>query len=169
MNDATARSLFIEYSDEIKTFLTRRINCPDTAADLTQEVFLRFMRAPDKQGKVHNMRAYLYKTAANIATNHFVDERRRQDLWKKAEDASPEQIETRTPESITYDGQRLKTVATALKELSPLAQQIFILTRIKGMKQQEVATKLDVHITTVEKNLSKAVRHCYASIMDSES
>ncbi len=106
MNDAKARSLFIDYSDEIKTFLARRINCPDTAADLTQEVFLRFMRAPDQCDKIHNIRAYLYKTAANIAANHFVDERRRQELWRKAEETAPEQVETRTPEVITYNVQR---------------------------------------------------------------
>ncbi len=38
--------------------------------------------------------------------------------------------------------------------LSPLAQQIFIRTRTEGMKQAEVAAKLNIHITTVVKNLA---------------
>jgi len=167
MKSLAISALFTNYQKEIKTFLNRRTNCEHTAEDLTQEVYLSLMKnekSPQKSN-IDNIRAYLYKTAKNIAINHHVAEQRRKALWQ----VSTETIEinnTITPERVISDTQKLHTLNNALAELSPLTQQIFILTRVNGMKQKEVAIKLGIHITTVEKNLSKAVRHCYASVID---
>ena len=167
MKSLDISKLFTNYQKEIKKFLNRRVNCEHTAEDLTQEVYLSLMKKEisPKKNNIDNIRAYLYKTATNIATNHHLAEQRRKVLWQ----ASHQTIKinnTITPERVISDTQKLYTLNNALAELSPLTQQIFILSRINGMKQKEVAIKLGIHITTVEKNLSKAVRHCYASVID---
>jgi len=159
--------LFTSYQKEIKIFLNRITNCDHTAEDLTQEVYLNLMKkqALSSKNKIHNIRAYLYKTAKNIAINHQIAEQRRKTLWLTANEPL-EKNNTITPERVTDDIQKLDILNNALAELPTLTQQIFTLTRINGMKQKEVANKLGIHITTVEKNLSKAVRHCYASVID---
>ena len=167
MKSLAISALFTNYHKEIKNFLNRIINCEHTAEDLTQEVYLSLMKkeVSSKKNQINNIRAYLYKTAKNIAINHQVAEQRRKVLCQ----VSHESIETNnaiTPERVIGDTQKLHMLNNALSELSPLSQRIFILIRIHGMKQKEVADKLDIHITTVEKNLSKAVRHCYASVID---
>jgi RNA polymerase sigma factor (sigma-70 family) len=167
MKSLVITALFTNYHKEIKTFLNRRTNCEDTAEDLTQEVYLSLMKkkTPPQKGNIHNIRAYLYKTAKNIAINHQISEQRRKALWQM----SSELIETTdniTPERVIDDTQKVHILNDALLELPLMSQQIFILSRIDGMKQKDVANKLGIHITTVEKNLSKAVRHCYASVID---
>lgn len=150
-------------------FLTRRLACAETAADLTHELFLNLLNPTgNKALNIDNVRAYLYRAAANMAINHQTAERRRQKLINSCAENTTEPANTLTPERITSDEERLRLMTQALQELSPLAQQIFVLTRIQGLKQKEVAEKLDIHITTVEKNLSRAVRHCYARILQAE-
>ncbi len=165
MKPLVISALFTNYQKEINRFLNKRINCKHTAEDLTQEVYLSLIKKIPAQNNIHNIRAYLYKIAKNIAINHQIAEQRRKTLWQ----ATHEHIEvshTITPERVFDDTQKLHIIHNALEELPPLTQQIFTLTRINGMKQKEVANKLGIHITTVEKNLSKAVRHCYASVID---
>lgn len=167
MKSIAIDTLFADHRREIESFLTKKCNCPETAADLTQEVYLRLL---EKQTLTNesNVRAYLYKTAKNIAINHQISDQRRQKLWQSASEPT-EKINTISPERVTSDTQKLAELNSALSELPLLCQQVFILTRIKGMKQKEVATKLGIHITTVEKNLSKAVRHCFASVLEMEA
>nr|WP_243749457.1 RNA polymerase sigma factor [Pseudoteredinibacter isoporae] len=155
------RALFLKYGQEIEAFLTRKLSCPHSAADLTQEVFLRVLRSGTNiQTDVQNTRAYLYKIAVNLAINHQSREQRLP-MVDVDEDSVPESVDNRNPERITSDKQRLQRMSDALLELSPLSQKVFVLVRIRGMKQLEVARVLGIHITTVEKNLAKAVRHCY--------
>ncbi|NQY88161.1 MAG: sigma-70 family RNA polymerase sigma factor [Colwellia sp.] len=166
MKPLTISALFTNYQKEIQIFLNKRTNCKHTAEDLTQEVYLSLMKKQiSPQNNILNIRAYLYKTAKNIAINHQIAEQRRKILWQAANE--PREINnTITPERVIGDTQKLHMLNNALAELPPLTQQIFTLTRINGMKQKDVAEKLGIHITTVEKNLSKAVRHCYASVID---
>ncbi|MEP1444569.1 MAG: RNA polymerase sigma factor [Paraglaciecola sp.] len=169
MDHLATGDIFTKYAGEITAFLTKKLACPDTAADITQELFIRLMKPQQKEAEIENIRAYLYKAASNAAINHYQAEQRRQKLRETSTTDATEQINIHSPEQINADQQRLHVMASALKELSPLAQKIFILARIKGMKQFDIAAKLDVHITTVEKNLSKATRHCYAKVIDYDS
>lgn len=167
MKPVESSSVFIEHRQEIEVFLARKLACSETAADLTQEVFLRFFCSPSSiNAEIVNIRAYLYKMATNIAINHQLAQRRRDILQEEYSREVKDQVDTISPERIVSDEERLQTMSIALKELPPLTQQVFILTRIKGMKQADVAVQLNIHITTVEKNLSKAVRHCYTRAMD---
>lgn len=164
---ADVHNLFLLYGREIQLFLTRRLACRDTAADLTQELFLRLME-PRATEDIRNVRAYLYRAAMNLALNHQAGERRREALWESEVGVDAVIADTHTPEHAACDAERLRAMAAALDELPPLARQVLWLTRIDGLKQAEVAKKLGVHITTVEKNLSRAVKHCYARAMEAE-
>ncbi|MBL4632113.1 MAG: RNA polymerase sigma factor [Paraglaciecola sp.] len=167
MTSLVISTLFTNYHKEIKTFLRKKTNCVHTAEDLTQEVYLSLIKKPTAltQNSIHNVRAYLYKAAKNIAINHQIAEQRRNLLWITANEPI-EKKNTITPERLMADTQKLHILNNALAELPLLTQQVFILIRINGLKQKDAAKKLGIHITTVEKNLSKAVRHCYSSVID---
>lgn len=161
MKTTVVRTLFLKYGQEIEAFLARKVSCPHSAADLTQEVFVRVLHSRTNiQTDVKNTRAYLYKIAVNLAINHQSREQRLP-MVDVDEVELPESEDNLNPERIASDKQRLQRMSDALLELPPLSQKVFVLVRIRGMKQLEVARVLGVHITTVEKNLARAVRHCH--------
>jgi RNA polymerase sigma-70 factor (ECF subfamily) len=55
--------------------------------------------------------------------------------------------------------QKLHVLRHALSELSPLCQQIFDLNRLQGLTHAEVAQRLNISESTVQKNLARALLH----------
>ena len=79
-DDAFHRSplfqVFRTCATELRSFLTRRLGCPDLAADLVQDTYIRLATRPDAD--VHdNPRALVFRIAANLATDHSRKQRLR--------------------------------------------------------------------------------------------
>jgi len=66
--------LFRRHGRDLTRFLQRRVSSPETAADLTQELFLRLLTATPA-ASVHDRRGYLFRAAGNLAINHRKRER----------------------------------------------------------------------------------------------
>ena len=149
------KALFLAYTHELQVFLTRKTGDPDVAADLVQETLIRVAAQPI--GAVENTRAYLYRTASNLAVDHFRREERRgaraagSDQLLEVVDESPE------PEEMAAMREQLQILFRALAELPPLTQQIFLLNRMEGFSYAEVAARLQVSDSTVQKHLSRAL------------
>lgn len=71
MADDRSRILvaFIDLRETLTRFLARRTGSAETAEDLAQETWLRLAQT-DALPAVSNMRAYIFRTAANLATDH---------------------------------------------------------------------------------------------------
>src|SRR5262245_30427314 len=73
---AALRHLLLAGYEDLKRRLTRRLGCPDLAADALQDTFLRLERA-DSVGPVRSPQSYLFRMALNTAINHRVASNRR--------------------------------------------------------------------------------------------
>ena len=78
-------------------------------------------------------------------------------------------------ESDDRDGERaaiaessLRVLNAALNDLPPLSRHIFLLYRIEGVKQAEIARQLELNLSTVEKRLAVAMKHCRQCLRDRE-
>lgn len=89
-----ASALFLLYQKDLMRFLTYKVRCVETAADLTQETYLRIAHHPDA-GNIENMRAYLFRIANNLALDYLRSQTR-----QNKRDAGPvtEDIICRQPE-----------------------------------------------------------------------
>lgn len=152
--------LFDRYSVDVRRFLASRVACEATAADLTQETFLRLAQLPDL-AVIENVRTYLFCIAANLATDHLRTlVRRRGPVCEQEDDLSERPDSASTPEAALLAKEELATVLGALQELSPLCRRIFVLNRFEGMRHRDIARRLDICVSTVEKNLARALNHC---------
>ncbi len=66
---------FRRYSPELYRYVLRRLRRPADAADLTQEIFERFLRG-EGSAKVLNPQAYLFGIAANVVADACMAEGR---------------------------------------------------------------------------------------------
>lgn len=60
---------FRQCAGELQRFLAHRLGCPDTAADLVQETFVRLAQLSPAQ-QPDNPCAFLFRIAANLAVDH---------------------------------------------------------------------------------------------------
>lgn len=67
--------VFLSQRSQMEALVSRRVGCRATAADLVQDLFLRFWRRPLVQ--VEELSTYLLRCAGNIAIDHLRSENAR--------------------------------------------------------------------------------------------
>jgi RNA polymerase sigma factor (sigma-70 family) len=147
---------FRAHASELRSFLHRQLRNPDTAADLTQETYLRLLRQPPRK-PVLNLRGFIFKIARNLAIDHARSRQNRERL-----DEGTAYLYEVTGESpalldVVVAQQELAAMAHALSRLPTQCQEIFTLCRLQNLPHKEVALQLQVSISTVEKQLSIAL------------
>jgi RNA polymerase sigma-70 factor (ECF subfamily) len=80
---------YADHQAGVFRYLRRIVGGPETARDLTQEVFLRVSRAGVPESTPVGQRAWVFKIARNLALNHVRDGLRRPSLGGPAEALVP--------------------------------------------------------------------------------
>jgi RNA polymerase sigma factor (sigma-70 family) len=152
-------SLFVANHRQIESIVRKSVRSSETAADIVQDVFTRALAAGPK-GAANDERRMLYASARNAAIDHHRTERRRSRLTSMI---VPEQYACGfevSPEARLEARQELSALEAALAELSPRCRDIFILRRVHGLSNVDIARKHGISVNTVEKHIARALRHC---------
>ena len=154
------QKLFQRHALDISRALRKRGHSAETAADLTQDTFLRVLAAAPADGTAnHNPKAYLYQVSRNLSVNHFKRHRLMgtvdlgEEILAQIPDPSP------TPETVVYDRQRLRCTALALAELPERTRIAFELHRLNDLTIAEVAARLGLSTTRTWALIRDAYRH----------
>jgi len=134
---------------------------PHDAEDAVQEVFLRILRSRNRLREVADPKAYLARTAWNVA----LDSRRRH--REVSIDASPEeggvgpaiaelQASGASLEQIASDRQVMRFVATSVAELPADLRYAITLATVEELSAAEAAAILGVAETTVRTRVFRA-------------
>lgn len=153
-------NLFRRHAKGIAQSLRRRGIDAETAADLTQDAFLKVLVSPPSEtAQTHNPQAYLYRAARNLGIDH--GRRERVIVRVELSDKSFEAIADPSPsaETIVYDRQKLRLVDAALAELPRRVREAFELHRIGGLTIVEVATRLEMSTTRTWVLIRDAYEH----------
>jgi RNA polymerase sigma factor (sigma-70 family) len=154
------QDLFRRHAKGITKSLRRRGMDCETAADLTQDTFLKVLASPPSAAvKSHNPKAYLYQAARHLGIDHHRHERLfvRVDLCD--EDFAAIVDPTPSAETLVYDRQKLKLVEAALAELPRRVREAFELHRMGELTIAEVAKRLDMSTTRTWVLIRDAYEH----------
>lgn len=154
------QKLFRSHAGEIVRALRRRGLSAETAADITQEAFLRVLALGPQEGSaIHNPKAYLHQVSRNLSINH--QRRERLVTMVELDDAMAERIVDPAPnaETIVYDRQRLKRTEAALSELPERTRTAFVLHRLGEHTITEVAKSIGLSTTRTWTLIRDAYRH----------
>lgn len=139
--------LFKKHARDIIQSLRRRGLPEETAADLTQDTFLRVLISPPAESKTtYNPAAYLFRIARNLGTDH----QRREGLLRRA-DLTPEDFSaiadpSPSPEKQVYDRQKLMLAQQALQELPARTRKAFEMHRMDEMTIAAIAAELNLSV-----------------------
>jgi RNA polymerase sigma factor (sigma-70 family) len=144
----------------LQAFFYRRLRTKSDSADLVQEVYVRMLRVSDTDA-ILNPEAYLFTVARNLLTENAAVDRR------QAEAADVGEVDSRQPLpgvpefdtalDVTRGVARLRVV---LKQLSPECCAAVMLKYRHELSYQEIADRLEVSPSMVNKYLSQALSHC---------
>lgn len=155
--------VFLAQRSQMEALVSRRVGCRATAADLVQDLFVRFWRRPLVQ--VEELSTYLLRCAGNIAIDHLRSEGAR---VRSSEGWLPEQQShaASEPQAALEAGNDLRSIEAALRGLPERTRQIFLLNRIHGRTYAEIARAMGLTQSAVEKHMMRALEACKASLRE---
>src|ERR1700753_2244099 len=154
---------YLENEVALKRHLRRFIRSREAADDLAQEAFLRAFAA-ESGCVIQSPKAFLFKVARNLALN----ERARQAsvALEPLGDFEGEEVLEDSSQAAVDDvvdsRERLRLLARAGAALPPQCAKVFILRKMQGLSQKEIATRLNISVRTVENHVALGLSRCRA-------
>ncbi|ESQ79227.1 hypothetical protein AEYBE204_09465 [Asticcacaulis sp. YBE204] len=139
------------------SFFMRRSVTHSDAEDLTQEVFVRLISS--YSGEVENVDAYIFQIAANILRDRGRKEMVRNSEMARQNLESMASIDVFDPSRILLGRESLRAVSRYLDDLPEKTRDIFILFRVEGLHQEEIASGHNISERAVRKHIAKAFEH----------
>lgn len=159
----TILEAYLENETALKRYLRRFIHSREAADDLAQEAFLRAFAA--ESGRViESPKAFLFKVAKNLALNEVA----------RQSTMSPEPLGDFDGQDVLEDSgqaaaddvvdsrERLRLLARAIAVLPPQCAKVFLLRKMQGMSQKEIAVRLNISVRTVENHVALGLSRCRA-------
>ena len=125
--------------------------------DIVQEAYA-VLASLDSVAHIRNPRNYLFQTARSVVLRHL---RRAQVVrFQALPDTTEAEIAQRdpSPEDAAIFRDRLRQADVLLTALPDRAREAFLLRRVQGLSQREIAARMNVSENTVEKHIGKALR-----------
>lgn len=153
--------LYQEHHLWLIRWISRRTSRWDTAQDIAQDTFIRLLNRPQMINGIQSPRAWLAKIAGNL----LVDQARRQLLEKNYLTLLATMPEAQQPscEEQWLVFNLLTQIDALLDGLRAIEKQAFLMARLDGLSYREIATQLNVSLSSVEKYIGKAMYRCYSA------
>lgn len=155
--------MYLENEVALKRYLRRFIRSREAADDLAQEAFLRAF-ASETGRAIESPKAFLYKVAKNLALNEL--SRQSSVAFEPLGDFECQEVIEDSSQVAVDDvvdsRERIRLLARAIAALPPQCAKVFILRKMQGLSQKEIAVRLNISVRTVENHVAVGLSRCRA-------
>ena len=152
---------YLRHEAAIKRYLFRFFSRQQDVDDVAQEAFIKAY-ATEIRTDVRHPRRLLFRAAkhaalselsrkVNVTTDYIEDMEETAVLVDKREAAADEALNTR---------RMLAALSMAIAELPPMCQKVFILRKVEALPAKEVAARLQISVSAVEKHGALGIVKC---------
>ena len=142
--------------------LVARIVPPHEIEDIVQETYVRICQIENKEN-ITSPRSFMYKTARNLALDYQKQANVR--LVDGVENMETlEQLLSSHPKDEMYENALTNSefahFCEAVRLLPIQCRKVFVLKKVYGYSQREIAAQLNLSESTVEKHISTGMKRC---------
>lgn len=156
------------HQDELLHFLKGRLAQPQDAGDLAQETSARLLRYRSGHSDA-SLRLLMFRIARNLLKDHWRWSR----LHAIEEPTDPVELvcasEEPSHEEQADGRQRLRRLEEVIVGLPDKCRTVFVLSRINGLSNAQVAQRCGISVKMVEKHLARAMADCRRQVGDPET
>ena len=154
--------LFSIYFPRLNDFACKVVKDDVISQDIVQEVFVKIW---EKRAEIEpiNLEAFLFRLVRNRCIDYIkhlkVINNRMHEIQISSKYEELYRIDFVGDEPYVLIEQELKQkIEKTIESLPDRCREVFILSRINGLKNKEIAEKLEINIKNVERHLSRAMQ-----------
>jgi len=151
------------YNGALFRYFRKSTHDPCDAEDLTQEVYCKLARLEDEE-VLAKTEGYLFRIASNVLRDKNRRDRVRARDKSVPYDDALEKDPFPSPEQIIDGREQYGYFLKALKDLSPRAREVFVLSRFEGLTYRQIAQRCGISVNTVKKHMVKAMAGLKAAL-----
>ena len=157
----TVGNVFVTIKEQLSRVVAKIVP-PKDIEDIVQETYVRVCQVSG-QKQLNSPRAFLFRTARNLALDHI---RRHEFRFAGSVEDDPatgfgegERAYNETYEQAASD-EEFAEFCNAVRHLPLQCRRAFVLKKVYGYSQREIAQELGISESTVEKHVSLGIRRC---------
>ena len=148
--------LFREHNTALLRFISAKIGSEQEAREIAQEAYVHLLQLNHPEA-VSYLRAFLFKTAANLAIDRLRERGRRTQV------ASMDEIDFAvfelSPERQVSGEQALAAFGVAVAQLPAKCRQAFLLHRVYEIQIEEIAKRMGIGACMVRRYIARGLEH----------
>lgn len=163
-------SIYLAYFSKMKYFAKVYVLSEEDAENMVQDVFADLWEKKELLAAPVNLTAYLFTAVKNRCLNYLRHQtikkeaaNRIQEEHRLAMQASFHSLEAFDPDVFSEDNTR-EVINRALDSLSERCRRIFMMSKIEGKKQKEIAAELNISVNTIETQMGIAYKKLRAEL-----
>lgn len=154
--------LFKNYYSGLVVFAHNYINDLPKSEEIVQDVFTKIWLERDSLEIKSNTKNWLFLAVKNKALDLLKHEKVKQKYHQYILNSNAEFYD----QSFLLEDELRELIKDTMEKLPKECKKIFVLSRIKGLKNKEIAQTLGISIKTVENQMSKALKIFKKSLKD---
>lgn len=157
--ETAVHAAYRKYEASLKRFISRFLPKVQDIEDVAQETFLRAYVT--EQGRpIEQPKSFLFRIAKNVALNQLA--RKSNQIIDHLEDLGLADVLSSevTLEDELVARQTLGLHCEAVAALPPQCRRVYLLRKVYGLSHKEIAKRMGIAVSTVEKHLIKGMQEC---------
>jgi RNA polymerase sigma-70 factor (ECF subfamily) len=166
-DDTAFTQLVTRYKDSLTNYLNMMIGDYDTAADLSQETFLRVYRNIHRYSNLYQFSTWIYRIATNLAIDEIRYRKRRgqvfyRNVWgnRRSEEKEGSEFEItdvrRGPRDEMLRKESCRILGDAIRSLPEKYRTAFVMKEVEKLPYETIAKVLNCSAGTIKSRLHRA-------------
>ena len=153
--------LYDLFSGDLIVFIAKKISSPEIAEDILHDLFISVWKNRNRIDQIESLPAYLFSSCRYLILAQYRKEMK-MNISQDLEELEL-QDETIGIEDRLYYRYIIDIVAKEIDNLPEKCKLVFKLSRDYYLSNREIAQKLDISESTVEKHINKAIKQLRAA------
>lgn len=171
-NSVVFSDIYISYYSKLVRFAKEYVVIDEDAENIIQDVFMKLWERQDSLHLIDNINAYLFRLVRNKCLDYLRHKLSVEKCNKSVQDSFETELNLkiqsldRFDEDFVSEENMEKIVNDAINSLPRKCREIFLSSRIEGLKYREISERFNISVNTVENQMSIALKKLRVKLKD---